>query len=249
MLQQSLILAKSSLKARYRNSVAGYLWVFMSPLLMFAAQGYVFREIFKIQVENYFQFLLFGLAPWIFFSQTVEMCSGMFYNQAKLLKSFKLSPMTLIISQAIDNLVNSLSVVCIALVFVGIFDPIDISQIYLFPLAYIAVFFTTVFMAALLAFANIFYYDTRFIVQFLLSLLFFLTPIVYPEHFVPAEYSVIIKWNPLTYLLRPFRTLLETGASVQFFYDLAVSFGISILTGLVFYWIWRKKNDEFYFKL
>lgn len=249
IFHQSYILAKASLKARYRNSVAGYLWVIMSPLLMFAAQGFVFKEIFRIQVENYFQFLLFGLSPWIFFSQTIDMSSGIFYNQSKLLKSFKLSPITLILAQAFDNLVNSLAVIVIALLLVSSVDQVYWDRIYLFPLAYFAIFISTVFLSALLSFFTVFFHDTRFFVQFLLSLLFFLTPIVYPESFVPDDFKIIIQLNPITYLVRPFRTLLESGPSQIFFFDLFISFSIALVSMIIFYLVWRKKNAEFYFKL
>lgn len=246
---QSFLLTRASLKARYRNSFAGYLWVILAPMTIFVTQAYVFKVIFKIEAKNYFVFLLFGLSPWLFFSQTLEMSSGLLYHQAKLLKSFKMSPITLLAAQAFDNLLNSLLVIFFALVTLSFFGDVDWAKIIFFPIPYISILISTLFLSFFIAVFQIFYFDTRFVTQFILGLLYFVSPIVYPENFVPEKFQFIIQLNPLTYLLRPFRTLLDEGLTNNFFIDQFIAFLISLIIASLAILFWRSKRYAFYLRL
>lgn len=216
---------------------------------MFVTQAYVFKVIFKIEAKNYFVFLLFGLSPWLFFSQTLDMSSGLLYNQAKLLKSFKISPITLLAAQALDNLINSVLVICLALITLSIFGELDWTKIVFFPIPYISILISTLFFSFFLSVCQIFYFDTRFVTQFVLGILYFVSPIVYPESFVPEQFQFIIKLNPLTYLLRPFRTLLDEGFSTNFIFDQSVAFLIAFAIAGLSIMFWRSKRYAFYLRL
>lgn len=218
-------------------------------MTMFVVQAYVFKVIFKIDAKNYFVFLLFGLSPWLFFSQTLDMSSGLLYNQAKLLKSFKISPITLLAAQALDNLVNSLLVIGLALTTLSLFGEVDWTKIIFFPIPYISILITTLFFSFFLAISQVFYFDTRFVTSFVLGILYFISPIVYPEHFVPEQFQFLLKLNPLTYLLRPFRTLLEEGFSYNFIIDQAIAFAISLAIAGLSILFWRRKRYDFYLRI
>jgi ABC-type polysaccharide/polyol phosphate export permease len=221
----------------------------MSPLLTYLVQGYVFRIIFKIQVENYFLFLLFGLSPWIFLSQTIDMSTGLLYNQSKLLKSLKISPVTLLAAQAFDNLINSLLVVLIVLLWLSFFGTVDWSKVIFFPLPYLAVLVSGLFLSFFLATCQIFFFDTKFVTQFVLGILYFLTPIVYPENFVPEQWRFLLALNPLTYLLRPFRTLMEEGLSPKFLFDQLIAFAVAAFFCVVTLIFWARRRNAFYLRL
>ncbi len=81
----------ASIKSRYRKTWAGFLWVILNPLLQFGVQSLVFKRFLKLDIPNYFLFLLGGLLPWIFFTSTVQMGTPIVVNQASLMKSFKIN--------------------------------------------------------------------------------------------------------------------------------------------------------------
>jgi lipopolysaccharide transport system permease protein len=57
------------LKARYRNSVLGFVWSLLNPLGMMVVFTIVFSVLMpNNQIENYPIFLLCGLLPWNFFT-------------------------------------------------------------------------------------------------------------------------------------------------------------------------------------
>ncbi len=241
---QSIILTKANLKSRYRNSFAGYLWVIISPISTYLTQSYVFKFVFKVQVENYLLFLLLGLIPWIFFAQTIEMTVGALFCNAKLLKSFQLQPVSIIIAQVFDNLINNLTVIVIILSWLFFFQDVNLEKIYLFPLPYISLGIFTFALSFLFSALSLLFFDVKFIISFLLGLLFLISPILYPESFVPEKFIFLIKMNPLYYIFKPFKDLISGGADILFFKDLCLSFCESIAMLTLTFLFWRKNGND-----
>lgn len=246
---QSLVLTTANLKARYRNSVFGYLWVLLGPLSTYMAQAYVFKFIFRVPVENYLQFLLFGLLPWIFFSQTLEMVTTSFYHNGRLLKNVKVQPMALIVAQTVDNMINNFAALAILLTIIGIWDSVPWLKVYLFPIPYLVIGVTAIAFGFFLAALNVEFFDVKFVLNFALGLLFFLTPVIYPENFVPQEARFLLDYNPIHYLLRPFRALLETGPSALFWLQLRDASLVALAALVLAGYYWKRRRNEIYLKL
>ena len=64
------VLAWVEFKQRYKNSVLGYFWSLLEPLLMFAVLYIVFSNLMRVQVEYYQLFLLQGIIMWSFFTRS-----------------------------------------------------------------------------------------------------------------------------------------------------------------------------------
>jgi ABC-type polysaccharide/polyol phosphate export permease len=249
ILSQSVILTKANLKTRYRNSFAGYLWVIISPLMTYMVQGYVFKMIFKIPMDNYFLFLLFGLIPWLFFSQTLEMVTTCFHYNGRLLKSTPVHPASLILAQGWDNIINSFLVMTLVLGLLSLSGEVPWSKIYLYPLPYISLLVSTVALGFWLSSLHARFFDVKFVLSFCLNILFFLTPVIYPENYVPAGFKFLLYGNPVYYLLRPWRALLESGPSPIFWLSLAQSFTLALMSVILATYYWRKKRNAIYLRL
>ena len=59
------------LKVRYKNSVLGFAWTWLDPLMTMFIFIVVFQYILAIKTKNFPVFLLTGLIPWTFFSNSV----------------------------------------------------------------------------------------------------------------------------------------------------------------------------------
>ena len=68
-----LLLVRRDIKVRYAQSVLGYLWSVLDPLLMALVYWFVFTQIFVRTVGEspYILFLLTGMLPFMWFQQTV----------------------------------------------------------------------------------------------------------------------------------------------------------------------------------
>lgn len=242
-------LTLASIKSRYRKTWAGFLWVVLNPILQFGVQSLVFKQFLRLEINNYYLFLLGGLLPWIFFTSTLSMGTPTFVSQATLLRSFKISPMVILSSQILDNFLNFIaSLVIILLPFYFLSDKSTWALVFV-PLAIVPLLIGTASITIALSVLNVFYRDINFVIGFVLSLLFFLTPIFYPREFVPEHFQWMITVNPIVYFIEPFRLLLNSDTLDLFFYQLGQGFLVSLGFAVLALIVWRRNQNAFYRKL
>jgi len=239
-------LTTAQLRARYRRTVAGFLWVILSPLIMYAAQAAIFKHIIKIGIPHYGIFLLSGLLPWFFIVNTLEMGIPVLRNSRDLLTSFRIPPHWLILSVALDNAINFAAAFLLVLIPMFFWVSPPLTGLWTLPLGFVPLIIGTASLTSWLAVMNVFFRDTRFVVHFMISVLFFLTPVFYPAELVPEPWRFIIQLNPIYSLFEPIRIGLYDYTFSKFI----MSFGRSLLVSVLFLWVsifsWRKQRNEFY---
>lgn len=241
------VLTLANLKSRYRNTFYGFLWVILNPILIFAVQAYAFKIIFKIQYLNYTTFLLSGLLPWLFIVQSVEMCTNLFVNYANFIRNLPVGPLTLLMTQVLDNFINFLFSFFI-LVFVFFFrEPEKFKILFLMPVPVISLAIAIGALCLIFASLNVMLRDLKFVTSFLFSLLFYLTPIFYPPQFIPQEFKILVTLNPFYHLIHPFQVLTMQGIGMEFWNSLLISYGVTGLFVLVAALVWNKMKGYLIF--
>lgn len=236
----------SEMKGRYRNTWAGVLWVIMNPILMFSVQALVFKHILNLNIARYYVFLLGGLLPWIFISSTLAMTCNAFLTNREILLSFQVDPLAILAAKVIDNFINFLLPFIIlfsVLLFTDGFTLIGVSTV---PLSMILLLYGAFTMSLFFATLQVYFRDTQFILNFALSILFFLTPIFYPVDKVPLTLRWIVDINPIYAIIRPFQIALydfNSSAIIPAFIR-CLFFNLSIT--IVTFIFWRKKRNELY---
>ena len=66
-LELLLRMTEKELRARYKNTLFGFLWIVVNPLLQMLVIGFIFRLFIKEPIKNYFLYLPVGLLVWNFF--------------------------------------------------------------------------------------------------------------------------------------------------------------------------------------
>lgn len=245
-LDQILLFTASNMKARYRGTFAGFVWVVINPMILFAAQSLVFKHILKLDVPNYALFLLGGLLPWLFITQTFDMCIPVLQSSSELLRAYKINPKTLVWSQILDNFLNFLFAFFFILVPTILITGEYTIGYFFIPIALINLIIGVGSAVWLLSVMQVFYRDTKFIVQFLVSVLFFLTPIFYPIELIPKGYQWLVTINPFYRFIEPFRICLYDFKGQAFFVSCILSFSLTGLLILLSSHFWRKKKNDFY---
>lgn len=246
---QIIELTTASVKARYRRTFAGFLWVLANPILQFGVQSLVFKTFLKLTLPNYYLFLLGGLLPWIFITTTLGMGTPIFVSHSHLLRSFKISPIVILASQILDNFINFMASIALILVPIYLFSDGPLLNLLALPLAIAPLVFSVTSITLILATLNVFYRDVNFVIGFILSLLFFLTPVFYPRDYVPENLQWIIHFNPFVYLIEPFRSLFLAPSWGEFFSWLLRGFGVSLGFALLAVFVWKRRRNEFYFRI
>lgn len=236
----------ADIKGRYRNTFAGFIWVMFNPILMFLVHSLVFKHILKINVDRYFVFLLSGLLPWIFMTSAINQTAHLFITYRDVLMSFQINPLALLFSKLADNFINFIIPFCALFIFVLFKEDVSLEGIIFLPLNMFLMLAMTLALNVFISTLQVFFRDIQYIVQFAFSVLYFLTPIFYPEEMIPEAYRPIVDLNPFYAVIKPFQQSLWK-------YDPQL-LGPTILSATLFtgavsllsYLLWRRKKNELY---
>ncbi|MFN6943710.1 MAG: ABC transporter permease [Cytophagaceae bacterium] len=196
-----------NIKLRYKNSLLGFLWGLLNPLIFLSIFVFIFSQAFA-DIENYPLFALTGLIFWIFFSTTSNQVMNSLIESAGILKSLNIPPIIFPISAISASLINLLLsfVPFFGLMLVFGFRP-DWVTLMMFPLLVSFSVFTFGF-SLVLASLNVYFRDVSMLWSTLLPALMYFTPVAYSSSLVPEKFRWIMKLNPLAHYIESFRDIL-----------------------------------------
>ncbi len=198
---------KKEIRGKYKGSFLGVLWSFLNPLLQVAVYAIVFPYIMRIKTDNYLQYLIIGIIPWTFFTTVINQGMIVVRMNAGIIKKVYFPREILPISVALSGLVNFF-ISCIIILLFCIFGGIGVSwHLILLPVIAIIQFFLTLGIVFALSAINIYIKDTEYIVQFIINMLFYATPILYPATLFPEKIRWILYLNPMTELIDSYRNI------------------------------------------
>lgn len=195
-LKKAFYLTYFQMRARYRKTIAGFLWVIANPIVTFFVQALIFKHILKIEFHNYSLFLLSGLLPWFFISQSLNTTASSLVNSRDILLSIKIHPLTIVGSVVFDQFINFIAAFFLLLILQFPHLQVEASLPFLVFINLITVLIFTFLISLFIAFWHVFYRDIQFVVQFVMGIIYFVTPIFYPRHLIPDQYQWIIDANP-----------------------------------------------------
>jgi lipopolysaccharide transport system permease protein len=180
-------LTSRELKARYRGSVLGFLWSLANPLLLLAVYSFVFSVVFAPRVagaEPYALFVVSGLFPWIWLSTSLlEGSTSLSANSGLIRKAVfpaELLPMVAVLGNLV-HLLFAVPILAVALLTGRILgSPVGGVASLLLPAVILLQLPLVSGLALAVAALNVHFKDVRDLLANLLTLLFFLTPVLYP---------------------------------------------------------------------
>lgn len=209
----TLQLVKKDLKAKYKNTLLGYVWSVCNPLMMAYILNIAFSGVIGVPTKDYILFILTALFAWSWFNVGVVGSSGCFIYNASIIKKVNLPRFLIPLSTTLTEGFHFLLSLPIILFFLWLHDfPIyHSSWIKGLPLLLIATEAITYGLALMVSSINTIFRDMERIVGLLLTMLFYLTPILYPSRTVPGSYRVFFDLNPMANLINMWRGLFMEG--------------------------------------
>jgi lipopolysaccharide transport system permease protein len=199
---------KMDLRTRYKGSFLGFLWTFANPLLQLLVYTVVFKSILKVEIPNFAIFLFVGLLPWIFFSSSVLGSSINIIANANLIKKIYFPRYILPLSLVIGSLLNYIFGLCI-LIPTLYFSGIGISWTVLYlPLLLVIQFVFLAGLSLLLSSLNVYFRDLQHIMEVLVMVWFYLTPVFYSKDIAPDYLKKILEINPMANFVDAYREIL-----------------------------------------
>jgi lipopolysaccharide transport system permease protein len=224
-----IVLLQKELKVRYKSSVLGYFWSIAQPMAFALVFFVAFKVVMRIQMEDYALFLLSGLFPWQWFANSVSMSPTVFLSNTSIIKKInfprEVLPFTTVLQDMI-HFVLSMPVIVI-LLFVYHKSP-ALSWCYGIPILLVLQFVMTYGIALFIASINLFFRDLEKLTGIFITLLFYFTPVIYPETMIPQKYKHLVNLNPVAPLMVSWRNLFLHGTldpnalAVTLFYSVVV---------------------------
>jgi ABC-type polysaccharide/polyol phosphate export permease len=206
---------------RYAGSVTGLAWSLLHPLAQLAILSFVFSHIFRVAVpENYpgatyVTFMALAFWPWIMFSEGLSRAMGSVAANAGLIKKVAFPHRLVVYASVLACCAihgAGFLAVLVALKLTG--EPIRLSGLPIALVLMIPYMLLATGLGALLAALQTLLRDVEHVVQVLLMILFYASPIIYPASLLPAAMQGWIKLNPLAWFSERMREVLLQGAGL-----------------------------------
>ncbi|MBW6518670.1 MAG: ABC transporter permease [ANME-2 cluster archaeon] len=201
----------SDLKIKYSNSVLGFAWSILNPLLMMLVLFFVFGNVFQNQ-DNFIGYLLTGLLAWRFFSMGTTFAMNSIVSKSNLVTKIYIRREILTISVVISSLISSLIEFLVLIPLLIILGMGLSGTFLLFPFIHLIFFIIIYGTGLILASLFVYYRDMNQIWELILQVGFFLSPIFYPISYIPNKYLFYYNLNPITLLIKMYRAIILDGA-------------------------------------
>jgi lipopolysaccharide transport system permease protein len=233
------------LKARYKQTILGILWVILQPLLMTLVFTIFLGNLVRVQTgaTPYPLFLYAGLLPWTFFANAVSSGSYSLLASAQMITKVYL-PRLVIPAAAVTVRLSDFLVASVVLIVLMFYYGIHPAwPILLLPALVLEITLLALALSALLSALNVKYRDTGTALPVMIQLWMFASPIVYPRNYVPARWEWAYQINPLTGIIEGFRSaFLGLPINRQ---GLALSWLVTIALLVFSMFVFRRLEDDF----
>ncbi len=240
----TLVLTKKEIKVRYKSYILGYVWSIANPLA-FAFVFYVaFQVIMKIPIENYVPFLICGLFPWQWFSNSVNASPGTFLGNASLIKKIKFPRSSIVLALVLQDAAHfALSLPVVVLFLLAYGSSPSFTWIWGIPILMFVQLLLTFGSALFLATVNLFFRDMERLVAVIMVFVFYFTPVLYSDKMIPEKYVSLLTLHPVAPLIISWRSLLLDGVVNVSYVKIALVHAAAIF--VVGYLVYRKLSWRF----
>jgi len=241
-------LIKREIAGRYKQSILGYFWVVLNPFFQMAVMTVVFSKIMRVSIPGvpYFLFLYIGLLPWTFFTNALSSAMGELVGMGSLIKKIYFPRELIILATMLAKIVDLFLASLIFVLFMIIFRQptkiwLDLLVIpFIFSIQFIFALGIGLFVSAL----NLFYRDVQYLMNLILMLWFYLTPVIYPVEMVPDKLKIIFSLNPMSVLINAYRQTI-LGGTLPNLPHLAVAAIVSLMALIIGWGIFKKLEGRF----
>jgi lipopolysaccharide transport system permease protein len=205
------------LKVRYSRPVLGFLWAFLSPLLMVAIFYLVFSFILQVRTKEapFFLYLMSGVFSWRFFQDSLMCSVTSMVDNKNLIREANfahyLVPLSIVLANGI-NCLPSLVILIMTALFILKGLPLFIL---LLPVILAIHLVIATAMSILFSILYVRWRDTKYVLEALLMITFYLTPVFYSLYLVKDTFSKIwfsaYIYNPFVGVLSLYRITILNG--------------------------------------
>jgi len=247
-------LVRTDFKIRYQNSILGYVWSLLKPLLLFIILYLVFTKFLKVgdSVPYYPVYLLLGLLFWNFFVEVTVSSVQSIVGKGDLIRKINFPKYVILLSTVASALINfALTSIVVIIFMIAEKVPVSWQALLLIPLI-IELILIALVVGFFLSTAFVRYRDVSYIWDVAIQAAFYLTPILYPLSRIPNKYAKLMILNPFAQVIQDARYVLithqtETVGSLYGgdFYIWGIPIGLTIVLLILSSTYFRRRSKAF----
>lgn len=233
------------IKVMYVQTLLGYGWAIINPVLTMLILTIVFGKIGKIETGNipFVLFALAGTAAWNYISGVINESGRAVLSARDLIGKIYFPRIILPLSKVVVGMVElAISLVClfIFMLFLGYLPPQNLIFLPVFLLLVIA---SGLGIGIWISAVSILYRDFYYVIPFILRLGMFITPVAFPFSSIPEKYRLLVYLNPLAAPVEGLRwSILGGEFSGRYFF---LSLGFSVLLFILGLWYFNRVEHKF----
>lgn len=244
-----MALVTRELRMRFQGSVLGPGWLVLQPLALIFMYTVVFSSLMGMRLPghnetfSYSIYLCAGLLPWTMFSEIVQRSKNLFLENATLIKKTPLATPVLLLPVLLTAVINLLLLLLIFELAVVLSSGrwIALHQALLPLLILAALALATGFVLAVL---NVFFRDVGLLIDIVLQLGFWATPIVYQAKQLPVWAQSWTALNPVWPVVEQTQRIFTGAADTAPGGALLYPAGLAAVMALLGLWLYRRMKNR-----
>jgi ABC-type polysaccharide/polyol phosphate export permease len=221
-------MTRRDLLLRYKQTIMGFGWAIFMPLLNTVIFSVVFMRVAPIDVGvPYPLFAYSGLLAWNFFASALRFSvSSLTANTNLVTKVYfprEIFPFSAVVVSAVDFAVGAIPLAAMMIYYRVPLTP----AILLLPAVVLVEIIFAAGVSLVLALANLFYRDVKYLFEVAITVWMFATSVLYPVNRFGGRLGAILQFNPMTPIIDAYRAVLLRGELPS------MSFLVSVLVSIV----------------
>jgi len=192
-----------SIRGKYAQTILGFIWVIINPLVSLLILGFVFGKVAKLDTLGIDPFLytMVGLIGWTYFANVVAAAGVNMVGSSNMIKKIFFPRIFIPLSVVVTAFVELVVLIVLTLILLLITQYTPSGNIIFYPLVLLLIVLLTAGISFFLGAAVIRYRDFQQVVPFLTRIGLYATPVAYGLHVVDSGYRIFFNLNPMTGLM------------------------------------------------
>ncbi|MDU8362133.1 ABC transporter permease [Pseudomonas syringae group sp. J309-1] len=213
-------MTQREISSRYKGSIFGILWAFLTPILMLAVYTFVFSVVFKArwvgagapdgeQSKADFAIMLFtGMIVYGIFAECVNRAPGLILGNPNYVKRV-VFPLDILPWTVMGTALFNASISFVVLIaFFLLTNHVLTWTALLLPVVLLPLVFLCMGLSWFLSSLGVYLRDVGQTVGIVTTVLMFMSPVFYPLASLPLKFQFYLRFNPLTSIIEQTRDVL-----------------------------------------
>jgi ABC-2 type transport system permease protein len=212
----------SDIRIKYKNSTLGLFWSMVAPAFTLGVYFLVFNVFLKNGYPNFVIYLFSGLIVWNMFQSSIVTATGVIVDRAALVKKVSFPREILALSNVGASVVYFFAQLLVLVIVVAALGHSPAWRfVLILPISFVSLFLLTSALGIVMSAINVYLRDMKHLIEVLLQLWFYMTPIVYSyEHAIAPHLQIRgLTWvyflNPITLIVVTFQRVFYVNTIVH----------------------------------